>query len=612
MSVVPGASSAPQDARPRSRRDLVLQLAPLVLSLVLWVLSLVRIRVDAMTDYGLVTVLPVSYFAALVVLVVGFVVTVARPRPVRGAALAYVLALVLILHGTVPLLFDQPHYAWQYKHFGVVNYINLHGAVDEHVDIYQGWPGFFALCAWFSRLAGFDAGPVAFAAWSQVFFEVGNVLAFVFLVQSITANARVRWLATFLFVVGNWIGQDYLAPQAFGFLMSTMTFGVIFRWLRVAPGGPAAALLGRFPAGSATDEASVPPLDATPRQRRAATALALVLFTAIVVSHQLTPYMMLVGIAAMTVLDMIRPRWLVVAMAAIALGFLLHDYSFVAKHYGVLNTGDTASESTNVRTLAGKGLPGLEWVAVVARDLSLALWGLAAIGIVRRLLHGAREMALALLVVAPVLVMMAQSYGGEAIYRVFLFSLPWTVVLAAYALEPRSASRRRSGLLLPIVAIVGALSLFLPAYFGLEEDNVMRTGEVAAATHFYATAPSGSVLMVGIPNFPVRLGARYDQFKVPTGGDFTPNLIVDKRLRHRMLGPSDVPTVEDAIRSYGGTHSYLAFSKAQITHAELYGYMPNGSIQSLQAAIAQNPDWKLWSSNPDCVIYELVGPTPTD
>ena len=69
-----------------------------------------------------------------------------------------------MIHGTAPLLFAEPRYAWTYKHIGVVQYINLHGALDASIDIYHNWPGFFALAAWFGRIAGINT-PLAYAAW---------------------------------------------------------------------------------------------------------------------------------------------------------------------------------------------------------------------------------------------------------------------------------------------------------------------------------------------------------------------------------------------------------------------------------------------------------------
>ena len=92
--------------------------------------------------------LPPSYFAALLVLLAGFTLAVSRPVLDPRVLWLYVGALILVLHATTVLLYDEPRYAWTYKHLGVINAIAAHGTVDRTLDIYSNWSGFFALGAW--------------------------------------------------------------------------------------------------------------------------------------------------------------------------------------------------------------------------------------------------------------------------------------------------------------------------------------------------------------------------------------------------------------------------------------------------------------------------------
>ncbi len=159
----------PLTRSPRRRGHLgdILTLA----SVALWAEALSQTRVAGMDTYGLVSVLPVTYFAALLTLTLSFTLALRAERVSTLRMTAHVVLLVLFIHGTVPLLFAEPHYTWVYRHFGVVGYINAHGAVSQSVDIYQNWPGFFALVAWFSRASGLG-DPVRFAAWAQVYFNL--------------------------------------------------------------------------------------------------------------------------------------------------------------------------------------------------------------------------------------------------------------------------------------------------------------------------------------------------------------------------------------------------------------------------------------------------------
>ena len=76
-----------------------------------------------------------------------------------------------MLYATAPLVYPEGRYAWLYKTIGVVQYINVHGHLDDSVDIYQNWPGFFSLASWFGKVAG-ASNPVDYAKWAQPLFEL--------------------------------------------------------------------------------------------------------------------------------------------------------------------------------------------------------------------------------------------------------------------------------------------------------------------------------------------------------------------------------------------------------------------------------------------------------
>jgi hypothetical protein len=73
----PGARSAPASSR-RLRWPLTAQVLSLCACVALWCFSVGRIRVGTLDDYGLLPVLPLSFFAALALLVASFVPDAAR------------------------------------------------------------------------------------------------------------------------------------------------------------------------------------------------------------------------------------------------------------------------------------------------------------------------------------------------------------------------------------------------------------------------------------------------------------------------------------------------------------------------------------------------------
>ena len=114
-------------------------------------------------------------------------------------------ALVVMLYGTAPLVYQEGRYGWLYKTIGVVQYINAHGQLNPQIDIYQNWPGFFALSAWFDKVAGVGS-PLAYAKWAQLVFEPAALPLLYIIYDALSLTWRQRWVALMLYSATNWIG----------------------------------------------------------------------------------------------------------------------------------------------------------------------------------------------------------------------------------------------------------------------------------------------------------------------------------------------------------------------------------------------------------------------
>ena len=101
----------------------------------------------AMTDLGLVSVLPAGFFARPGA--ADRELRVARLPPARrrsGLLGAHLVALVALLHATPAIVYGTLRYSWAWKHVGIVDYIERHGGVTPDIDtlpVYHNWPGFF-------------------------------------------------------------------------------------------------------------------------------------------------------------------------------------------------------------------------------------------------------------------------------------------------------------------------------------------------------------------------------------------------------------------------------------------------------------------------------------
>ena len=593
--------------------------AVLPVALVLWAVGVHSAHASAVDDYGLLRALPVVFYVSVAALVCSIVVTLLAPRlsPLRLGL--HLVALVVVLHATMPLIFHEPIYSWVYKHVGVVGYINLHGRLNSGIDIYHNWPGFFAVAAWFTRIAG-AASPLNYAAWAPVYFNLLTCLELGFVFRYLPVTPRARWLGLFLFVAGNWVGQDYFAPQALAFVLSVAVVGMALAWLQT----DRPVRVVRFAQGVASRFAraeSGPPefiADESPRAARFPAVAALILvFAAIVITHQLSPYVVLFGLGLLTMGGLVRPRWVIVVLGVMAVAFLLLHLSYVEKSQDLFGSlGNPFRNLHGARPDGSVVMTGRRLTALAAPLLILCLWMLAFIGVTRRVRGGRPTAVLVLLAFSPLLIALVQSYGGEAVFRIYLFSLPWIALLGATALDFRPPRR----LLWPALGIgtvlLGAVGLFLGTVFGAAELYTVRSGEVQASQYFYDHAAPGGVLTLIAPNFPTRVGDRYDKFT--TAGDNPVDLLTTvPKLRHRVLSAANLPRVERFVadQSGGGAGShYLVLSTGQQVFAEVLGLLPPGSLASLDVVIGHSADWKLFYRNPDAVIYrfaprsEQVGP----
>ncbi|MBW8820333.1 MAG: glycosyltransferase, partial [Streptomyces sp.] len=166
----------PDDTDPGGAQPVTRWLGMLALpaALGLWIYSLQRVRPDRMTDLGLTSVLPVTFWAALGVLALGFVATLVR-RPTASAWRAgYVLVLGTIMNATPALLYRTLSNGWAWQHVSITDYLAAHGSTAPNngtlLDAYTQWPGFFALNAFILHMAGLHSA-LAYAAWAPPVFN---------------------------------------------------------------------------------------------------------------------------------------------------------------------------------------------------------------------------------------------------------------------------------------------------------------------------------------------------------------------------------------------------------------------------------------------------------
>jgi hypothetical protein len=563
--------------------------------LALWVLALGQTTIWARSTYGLIQIVPVSWLIAVALLVSLVAWLASSPSSSVLLQASAVLALIVVIFCFVPLLTGTPLYAWSYKHIGVTRFLESVGRTAPDADIYNRWPAFFAGAAMLSQTMGID--PLQVARWAEPFF-VALQCALVYGVGlSIFGRRVIAATAAALFLLTNWVGQDYFAPQPAAFAMYLAVFCLISRSLLRPSDSRLLSWAGARTTPHAPKEVALPTVSGS-QGHAGELALALLLDLVLVATHQLTPYLLTAQLAVLGVMGFLRKGLLVPLVSlATALAYLVPNIAFVLHKYGLFS-GFNPFENALVKTNdAPFRAPFAVHVGGYLSYLVAAMTLLAAIALVRR--GRAQEVALLLgLVVAPFVILLGVNYGGEASLRIVLFASPWCALLIAASLSafPLPKARR-----LTLASAVTLAAVFVVTQYVNLDTSIYPADEVAASEYFYEHAPTGSVLLLAGKNFPTWVGSRYLDM-VDSLGDA--NLLDAPQFKRQPPQPGQLSSVERILRDKSA-HAYLVFSWSQERYASDYGPLPRDWTRRLEAAVQASPDFKLWHESSHVRIYKL-------
>lgn len=576
-----------------------------VVLLALGVLGLLRGRRGPIDGYGLISALPWGYTAAVALLLILFATSLLRFQ-VAPRWLHLQVVVLTVLLALAPVLLEQyARFATAYTHAGFVDYIQRTGVTLQGYDARFSWPGFFAAGALFTKATGL--APDDLLRWAPLLLDLAYLLAFAALLARFVRDPRRRAFALALLVLFNWVGQDYFAPQGVNFLLYLVFVAILAtRYPLTGAESRPARLLGRLlwreqPVAPAPAGAELPPPPRSPAVCAGLLAALVTVFAASVVSHQLTPVFMLLTVGVLTVLRYIRSWTLVVLLGAIFVAYFVWGATdYWTGHLdellgGVGRLADSLQQNVTARVgTTGTTTAARETVVRARIGMTLGLVLLALVGLLR-----SRSRALvvpAVLAVTPVVVLALQSYGGEALLRIELFSLPFLVILAAHTLSP--APRRERGAVTRLltagtaaVLACAVAGVFFLARYGNESFEEMRPSDVAAVEALYADAPEGAVLFSLTDQLP---------WKDRAVGDYT----------YASLGqtPQDAGRMSALLAqaAAAGRPAYVILTESQWNQLEQLGGMSAGAVAELKQAFADSPFLRAVHGDVDSGVFELV------
>jgi hypothetical protein len=567
-----------------------------------------------MNDYGLISILPWQVFLGLAVLSVSYALALRR-RPINPWLLAaHLVVLIVILHGATAMIEDLPRFQTTWKHIGITDYVIRTGNVDPLIDAYFNWPGFFILNAFITRVMGMDS-LLMLTPWASVFFNLMAIGPLLMIFRPLFRDERPLWLGLWWFFLANWIGQDYFAPQAFGFLMHLVILGILLTYFADArprltrAGWWPRALIGHLrntPQEWRAEDDDVSHASMVPPAQRMLLVGAIALIRlALVPSHQLSPFATLLTVTALVLLNRCSLRTLPIYMGVIAAAWIIFQtVPFLEGHVqGMLTEFGSVGESVNANVSSRiGGSPEHNLVLRSRMLMTVLIWGLAALGGLRRLYVGRLDLTYAVIALAPFPLLALQNYGGEALLRIYLFALPGMALFLAALFFPRVQSGRSwittGAIILLSFVMVGG---FFITRYGNERMDFYTQDERDAVAYLYRTAPQGSLLFSGSPNLPWRDRdyETYGYYSFSEGWPIKPQLVgsdVDLVLRQ----------VIDQMRESNRPGTYIIFSRSEEARTDLLGELPRGALTLLEEHVVASGEFRLVYGNKDARIYTLL------
>lgn len=565
----------------------------LYVALVFWTLALEDIQIRDIDTMGLGPVLPPLFWCALVLLNLGFIIALVAHQNARWPLVLYIAALLLILYGTPAFLEYGPRTQSAWRAAGIVDYIMTYEQIDRNIDVFFNWPGIFVFLAFLAGALGISS-TLTLAEWAPLFFNAIYLIPLALILRRITASSTHVWIGVWLFCLANWIGQDYLAPQAVAYFLYLTIIALLITYFRRDKRTDAEEAAVTQPPRASGDLAPYQ----TPRRRLLLLGCIIVLFAALVPSHQLTPWMIALSAGAVVIARRTIATGLPALMVIMALSWLVFATGPYLDGHGTDVAAPVASISGNVQANLGGRLKGSADHRTIVRlriAFTLSILLLAGLGAYRMRKLGLPLRTALVLGLTPFLALTVQRYGGELLLRIYMFALPFALGLASALYVGREAPPRiRRAPLLATCLLFSVLFVF--ARYGNEKADYFTREEARAVEFLYSTARSGDSVRVAVKNLPW-LHKRYDDFDLET---------LDE---HEALGPIS-GALSELEEARTGADAYLILTRSQGAQGELLEGWPADAVNKLRARAMGSPRLRLLFSNRDSAVFRLQPTLP--
>jgi hypothetical protein len=580
----------------------------LTISLLFWAFAVQMIDVEDISPMGLITALPFPFFASFVVLTVSFFLLVYQEREQTGLLFIHIFVLILIIHGTLAIVYDSPRYSWTYRVIGMVAHVQQYGIVDPGFGPYYSWPGFFVVFGYISAFLGVET-PMAYAGWAQFVFNSMYLFALLFIFRNLTANWRRIWIAIWLFYLTSWIGQDLFAPQAFNYFLYLIFFGITIKWFlkenEINLKSKIGKLIGINPLPLKHDH--IKKEESAEAKTIGPLIILILIYGLIVSSHQLTPFMIIAGVLFLSLFVGHKSKTLSITLAVILGSWII----FIAWGYVSLNAHLFQKVFSLYNNIIDSLFIRYNFKDVPTKHLSMLysgyfqtgiIWLLAIIGGFKRKNISYPDKIATTLALSPFVLLLLFTYGGEVLFRIHFFSLPWIAYLAAAIFtQDNSTKFHRFGKVF-LYASLSVILLFglLLSFFGNEFINHIPKDEIEVINYFYDEAIPGSLLYTPLFLNPTNFSADFQLFEHHS-------ILTTKEFHTEEFSVEEINAILDFMANEKYPESYFLMTEGQLKYNELYIVTPDGAMIRLLEALLATEQVEIVKANSNAILLKYIG-----
>ena len=206
-----------------------------------------------------------------------------------------------------------------------------------------------------------------------------------------------------------------------------------------------------------------------------------------------------------------------------------------------------------------------------------------------------------MLVLAPFLMMVGNSYGGEMIFRVYLFSTPaFAFLVGALIFPTKESGQERPWLTTVVISVLSGLILFgfLFAYYGKDNQFYFTEYEMEGTTYLFERAPHNTLLVEGSRLYPTQY-LNYEKFTfVAVSREPEDNL--------KTIIANPVERLSSWLDNSAYEATFIIFTRSQRSAPDAPDKLLPEELIEMQEALRNSPNFKVVFENRDVVIMSLA------